>query len=185
LTLVATGESYSEIMCLLIRYGAEVTNPQVTDENGYLPLHIACYEDSRRAVKALLEKGADINARGPRNESCLFVATRHGNRKLIEILLKRGLDINERNLDGQTPIFEAVINNHSPIAKRLFELKADITILDNFGRNVLFYAVEKATLHTTVRLLLESKLLSTEHKDKDGRKAIDYCTDPFIKHLFE
>src|SRR5262249_17534496 len=58
-----------------------------------------------KAVKAALDKGADVNARNEIGVTALWIAASKGKLEIVELLLDRGADVNSR--DGiwyQTPL---------------------------------------------------------------------------------
>jgi ankyrin repeat protein len=55
-----------------------------------------------------LERGADLEARGPRGDTPLLVAARRGHRSVAVILLDAGADIEAQGgRDGNTPLIAA------------------------------------------------------------------------------
>lgn len=54
-------------------------------------------------VKLLLERGADVNAKGNGGMTPLYIAARNGNKELVQFLIERGANVTTRNDDGETP----------------------------------------------------------------------------------
>lgn len=66
------------------------------DERGRRPLHCACQAGRFRAVKLLLDRGADIKALDRRGYSPFMTACVYGHPDIVELLLARGVDPTER-----------------------------------------------------------------------------------------
>lgn len=60
---------------------------------GYTPLLSACDEGHQSIVAALLDKGADIEARSSDGETPLQIAFTHGDLETMTMLLKRGANL--------------------------------------------------------------------------------------------
>src|SRR5580704_12037431 len=73
------------------------------------PLWAAVRNGDAKAVKALLQKGADVNAKNEIGITALWIAASKGQQDIVEVLLEHKADVNAR--DGiwyQTPLSLAV-----------------------------------------------------------------------------
>ena len=109
-------EETVDIVRVLLAAGA---NPHLTTVDGTTPLMVAAglgrptfspglqrgvrSETAERAVKTLLDAGADINAINEADYTALHGAAFRGLNEVIQILVDRGADINARDFKGQTP----------------------------------------------------------------------------------
>ena len=103
----------------LLNYGADA---HVRTTGGNTALHAAVSNaESARLIKALLDKGVDINATNNKGETPLMVAAGNKNHSLYRLLLKHGANPALRNNRGQTA---ADILHYTPPAdyERLSEL---------------------------------------------------------------
>ncbi|HEY0550945.1 MAG TPA: ankyrin repeat domain-containing protein, partial [Verrucomicrobiae bacterium] len=79
------------------------------------------------AVKALLKRGADANARERRGQTALMWAAAEGHAEVVEMLIKAGADIRATLPDsGFTPFFFAARNGRTDVVRAL--LKAGIGV---------------------------------------------------------
>ena len=71
--------------------------------NNLTPLHYACFDNSYKSAKLLLDLGANVNAVDINGKSVLTYAINSNNGKLIELLLVNGADANLKDIEGKTP----------------------------------------------------------------------------------
>ena len=141
LTKAYAREKYDLAQVLLIA-GA---NPNVKDENGQFPLHLA-FNMGRKLVhdvKFLLQKGANPNMVDQFGESPLHVAASEhrclpgcGCADIVKQLLDSGADPNCKNIWGRTPLHNAVNCQQckeDQVVKILLDRGADKTIADDNG----------------------------------------------------
>ncbi|XP_039950338.1 ankyrin repeat domain-containing protein 49 [Bactrocera neohumeralis] len=77
------------------------------DDDGYTPLHRACYNNFVDIAKLLLEYKADPNARTNMGWTPLHSACKWSNAECAELLLQHGSDVNAKSDGDQTPLHVA------------------------------------------------------------------------------
>ena len=83
-------------------------------------LHYAARDDNLVLIKALVSKGADINAMDDRLAGTpLHLAVYFGRHDIVQFLLSEGANVNTRNKWNRTALDEAVDQNHLEIAEVL------------------------------------------------------------------
>ncbi len=108
----------------LLERGADVKmvarNPmQVT------ALHAAVATNQVAIAKALLARGADVNARQQQGWTPLHGAAAEGKVELVTLLLSHGADLNARNDEGKTPL-AAALERNQPAAAELLRAKGGL-----------------------------------------------------------
>lgn len=87
---------------LLIGQGANVN--QVTGVGGMTPLHMSARRGTTTIAQALLDAGAEIEARDKKGETPLRRAVNCGREHMVRLLLSRGANPRSTDKSGRTPI---------------------------------------------------------------------------------
>jgi predicted LPLAT superfamily acyltransferase len=78
------------------------------------------------AVTALLDKGADVNAKFRYGTTALFKAAERGHAAVVKVLLDRGADVKVKDTFYQsTAMSWALSNNHPDVVRMLLEKSSD------------------------------------------------------------
>jgi len=94
------------------------------------------------ALVAMVERGADVNARNDAGQTPLMMAaTQRGSEKLIELLVFQGADFRARDKNGMTALMHAAGKGELQNAEQLLQLGIDPDIKDNSGKTVTDYAI--------------------------------------------
>jgi ankyrin repeat protein len=80
------------------------------------------------AVGAMLDAGADIDARDEHGQTALMNAARDGHTDMVRLLVSRGADLNHTAKYNLSAIMLAVINGRDAIVGILSDAGADLTI---------------------------------------------------------
>lgn len=85
-------------------------------------------------VKALLDKGADVNAKFKGKGTVLHGAALKGQNDLVELLIRKGADVNAKDDKyGATPLHLAAYNGHKKVVQILLLAGADVYPKDREG----------------------------------------------------
>ena len=102
---------------LLSPLASAQTNKELNDQ-----LFEATRAGDAAAVKALLDKGADANARFRYGTTALFKAAERGHAEVVKVLLAHGADVTVQDtFYHETAIGWALQNNHSEVVRLLLE----------------------------------------------------------------
>ncbi len=71
------------------------------------------------AVKALLDRGADVNAKDENGGTALMEAALLGNNATVQALLEAGADVNAKNKYGRTALMMAAAEGYTEIVELL------------------------------------------------------------------
>jgi ankyrin repeat protein len=106
--------------------------------DGKQPLHLAAGSNRPEVVKALLNAGADVNAKDRLGDTALHEVATSSNVHASEtarLLLDAGANVKARNKQGKTPIDAAITSGNHHLAKVVEEFKsANDRLNARFGR---------------------------------------------------
>ena len=106
-------------------------------------------------VALLVEAGADVQARGERDETPLHLATASGNRAVAALLLDRGANPNDADTDGTTALHLAASNADLEIVQLLLDRGADPNAQEENGWTPLHRGTVHGSDAPVVAVLLE------------------------------
>lgn len=114
----------------------------------------AVQRGAAETVAALIDAGADINARTPNGRTPLMFAAVTGNVRIVEMLLKSGADVNAQALDGSTALIKACLWGHADTVEQLLAYGADRELESDDGWTPVSIAVQQGQ-DQIIRLLNE------------------------------
>lgn len=148
---------------LLIDAGAKVNAVEKVQDQTPLMWAAAAARNAPEMVKALIAKGANVNARARFNDwpgqitsepraqyhtygglTPLLYAARGGCYACVEALVSAGADVNLPNNEGMTPMMIALDNSQNGVAKFFLEHGANPKVWDVYGRTALYVAIDHA-----------------------------------------
>ena len=105
--------------------------------NGDTALMVACYKGNKRAVEALLAKGAEVNMPG---WAPLHYAAASGNNQIVQLLLDKSAYIDAESPNKTTPLMMAARAGHIMTVKLLMDEGADATLKNDLGMTAIDFA---------------------------------------------
>lgn len=85
----------------------------------------AVLSGDRETVRALLQSGADVNARDRYGQTALMLAAHRGHAAIVEVLIEHGADLDVTAKYALSALMLAVIGGHAEIARMLVQAGAD------------------------------------------------------------
>jgi ankyrin repeat protein len=114
---------HAELAGALIDRGAKV-DARSTNSMKNTPLHAAAAGRKLGAIRLLLERGADVNAKQEGGWTVLHAAAQNGERETAELLIAHGADIHARADNNQAPLDMALTKGHQDLAELFDQLGA-------------------------------------------------------------
>jgi hypothetical protein len=122
-------------------------------------------------VQALLDAGADANAKTPEHETSLMVASKNGHLAVVQALLAANANVNAKTLgNGVTALYEALRNGHVEVAQALLTAKADVHNIGPLGAEgsrALYQASKNGRLEVVRALLAAGADISAKTPENE------------------
>src|SRR5262249_49988058 len=145
----------------------------VKDKDGQMLLRDAVHRIDPRYAKAVLEAGAQVNAKSANGWTALMAAATYGSAEVVQLLIDAGADVKARdNENGYTILMWAAGSNREPKKKvqALLKAGADLKVVSNGGRSALMSAASSEALPVVELLLDLGEDIS--HRAKDGTTVL-------------
>jgi ankyrin repeat protein len=126
----------------------------LADENKGLTLVKAAKSRDFKLIQALLNQGADVNAKGDTGMTALMYAAMYGELETAKILIDRGADVQYRDEHGMTPLLAGCMMGHADIVKLLLDKGVNLDGRSGIGTTPLMSAALYNRIEV-VRLLLD------------------------------
>jgi len=122
---------------LLIAEGADIN--AAGGDKALTPLHLAASIGHTEVVKALLEKGAEVNVGDADGNTALYWAIGSQDEETVKSLIDGGIDVN-KGAEDVHPLNLAIWNLSKGIVEALLNAGANTDVKDSGGYTPLFYA---------------------------------------------
>jgi ankyrin repeat protein len=135
------------------------------------PLIKAVSKGDTPTTRALLAKGADVQARDAKGRTALMYAAENGDPTTVQALLTNGADMNARDWQGWTALIYAADNGDFTTVQTLLAHKAHVNVKsESSGWTALMSAASRGHLLVTQALLANGAEANT--RDKDDQTAL-------------
>lgn len=133
-------------------------NPELVNaysQDGWTPLHLACFFGQPGVAEALIARGANVHARSrnPMRNTALHAAAAGRSKDAVRTLLEHGADVNARQEGGWTALHAASQNGDAEMVRLLIAGGADVQARAENQQNALDLALGKG--HQAVVELLD------------------------------
>jgi ankyrin repeat protein len=140
------------------------------DLAGMTPLMLAARSGTFDSVNALVDAGADVDARTATGVTALMLAAGSSAEHTLEALLSAGADLNARTDSGETALLMAVRHGDASRVHSLLEAGASPDLPDATGTTPLMAAAERSELDKVMYLLDAGAQPATP--DNSGKTAL-------------
>ena len=108
----------------------------------YTGLHVASSFGLKAVAEALLDQGADIEAKYEKGETALCMAANKGDIVYLKLLLDRGAKVEAEGVGAKRALHQSAWHGHPQVAKLLLEKKANIDVTDDHKFTALQMAAD-------------------------------------------
>ncbi|HSE21112.1 MAG TPA: ankyrin repeat domain-containing protein [Pyrinomonadaceae bacterium] len=140
-------------------------------KGGNTPLMRAALDGETETVKALLSRGADVNAQNREGRTALMFAVINLHTSTVETLLRFGADVNVQAACGCTPLMLAAGSGDIGITRALLHSGADPGTVCRPGKTALVVAIER-DYSAIVELLKRALAQAAQGKPKSLRSKV-------------
>ena len=126
-------------------------------EDGNTALHVAAEKNNLAAIRYLLKRGVDVNAKNNSGTTALMMAASYGNDDITALLLKQKATVNETDKYGYTAMFYAVEEKSAAVMTRLVKAGANPNIKAQFGWTVIMVLAGEKDSHLDAIKLFHQK----------------------------
>ena len=122
--------------------------------DGFSVLHLAAFFGQTDAARLLLDRGAEVDARGRgwMTGTALHSAASGNHEEIARLLLEAGADPNARQSGGWTPLHSAAHNGNTELVDLLLGRGADPAAVNDDGATVLALAEEAGDADAVARI---------------------------------
>jgi ankyrin repeat protein len=153
----------------------QVTNTKLKDNDGATPLMKAAHAGDLEQVRALLVRGADVNARSKTGATALMVAAFGGHADCVMALTSAKADVNAKTKFGITALVSAAQTGHTDCLKALIAAHADVNEVTMGGSTALSFAASLSYIDC-VKALIKAHA-DVNAKAHDGKTALMGASD--------
>jgi len=142
-------------------------NANIRNENGQTPLYWACERKNLDIIRAVIERGADVNSAEQNAFTPLHLATFLGNVDVMKVLLENGARVDVATNTGATPLHLAAKNGNIQTVTLLLDQGADANTPDSKGQRP-----SQCSTKTEIQTLLRDKEHPAVIKKQDSFQSL-------------
>ena len=128
---------------------------------GDLPLVDAARNADAGAVRALIQKGANVNATEGDGTTALHWAAHRDDLATVDLLIRSGARVNAANDLGATPLWAACLNGNPAIVRRLLQAGANPNAALLLGETPLMVAARSGNADVVEQLTAKGATVNT------------------------
>ncbi|XP_031411290.1 ankyrin repeat domain-containing protein 27 isoform X2 [Meleagris gallopavo] len=113
----------------------------MSNQDGFTPLHMAALHGHSDLVSLLLKHGASISAKNAEHAAPLHLACQKGHSQVVECLMNYNAKQNKKDAYGNTPLIYACLNGHYETTALLLQRGASVNLSNAKGNTALHEAV--------------------------------------------
>ncbi|CAB5632243.1 ankyrin repeat domain-containing protein [Pseudomonas asiatica] len=159
----------------LLAQGAQLES---RDEQGRTALLVATHGNHIAAAKALIEAGANVNAKDNIDDSPYLYAGARGLNDILRLTLSHGADLKSTNRYGGTALIPAAERGHVETVQLLIDAGVDVNHLNRLHWTALLEAVilgDGGPRHVEIVRRLLAAGADRQIADKDGVTALEHA----------
>ncbi|XP_010159927.1 PREDICTED: ankyrin repeat domain-containing protein 27-like, partial [Eurypyga helias] len=157
------------------RISANGLGVNVSNQDGFTPLHMAALYGHAELVSLLLKHGASISAKNAKHAEALHLACQKGHFQVVKCLMDCNAKQNKKDIYGNTPLIYACLNGQYETTALLIQHGASVNLSNAKGNTALHEAVTGKN-EALVGLLLQNGALTHIRNERNCTPAD--CAEP-------
>lgn len=115
------------------------------------------YQLDPEHFRALIDAGADVNAKDEDGQTPLHYAADRGHSEALKVLINAGADVNAKNENGWTPLHDLCFDDPDlQTLQALIDAGADVNAKSGDGQTPLYYAIEEDWPGDNLKILIDA-----------------------------
>ncbi|XP_068550045.1 ankyrin repeat domain-containing protein 27 isoform X2 [Anas acuta] len=147
----------------------------VSNQDGFTPLHMAALHGHSELVSLLLKHGASVSAKNAQHAVPLHLACQKGHFQVVKRLMDYNAKQNKRDIYGNTPLIYACLNGQYETSALLLQHGASVNLSNAKGNTALHEAVIGKN-EALVDLLLQNGAMTHIRNERNCTPAD--CAEP-------
>uniref|UniRef100_A0A8C3GK54 Ankyrin repeat domain 27 n=1 Tax=Cairina moschata TaxID=8855 RepID=A0A8C3GK54_CAIMO len=147
----------------------------VSNQDGFTPLHMAALHGHSELVSLLLKHGASVSAKNAQHAVPLHLACQKGHFQVVKCLMDYNAKQNKRDIYGNTPLIYACLNGQYETSALLLQHGASVNLSNAKGNTALHEAVIGKN-EALVDLLLQNGAMTHVRNERNCTPAD--CAEP-------
>ncbi|XP_046563438.1 E3 ubiquitin-protein ligase mib1-like isoform X3 [Haliotis rubra] len=132
------------------------------------PVMAAARRGHSDVVEFLVGRGANVSLVDRDGNNVLHSACYGGDLETVKLIVSLNVvDINSRGEYSTTPVMVAAYNGHSDVVELLVCRRANVSLVDGFGNNILHWACDGGDLET-MKLIVSMNMVDINARNNDG-----------------
>ena len=132
------------------------------------PLHAACWRGGFSCAAALLDAGADLDARDADGRAALWAAARAGDERCVRLCLERGADVHGCDASGRSALHAAAFADDAGCVAALLAHGADARSHDRDGNAPIDVFMDADDARMDEERFLKSPVVAALREPRDG-----------------
>ncbi|XP_075290077.1 ankyrin repeat domain-containing protein 27 isoform X4 [Opisthocomus hoazin] len=157
------------------RVSANGLGVNVSNQDGFTPLHMAALHGHSELVSLLLKHGASISAKNAKQAVPLHLACQKGHFQVVKCLMDYNAKQNKKDIYGNTPLIYACLNGQYETTALLLQHGAAVNLSNAKGNTALHEAVIGKN-EALVDLLLQNGAMTDIRNERNCTPAD--CAEP-------
>ncbi len=141
-------------------------------------LRLAAQRNDLATFRALVARGADVNAQDAQQDSAFLLAARNGHADLVREAIAAGADLRAQNRFGSTALMGPAYRGHVETVRVLLATTIDLHHVNQFGWTALLEAIalgHDGPAHREIVRLLVEHGSDVNRPDRDGITPLQHA----------